>query len=490
MRESGTLMPLSSLPSPYGIGTMGKEAYRFADFLSRSGLKVWQLLPVTPTGYGDSPYQSFSTHAGNPYFIDLDLLCKEGLLKKNEYAALDWGSDPCAVDYEKLYNQRFPLLKKAAARFFAAPTKEYETFVCEQTAWLEDYALFMSLKNENNGKPWYEWPEDVRSREYDALQATYARCFDDILFWRFVQYMFYKQWSELKAYVNAKDIVILGDLPIYVSLDSADVWANPSLFALDEELRPVEVAGCPPDYFSEDGQLWGNPVYDWDAHKKTGYAWWLRRIEHATKVYDRVRIDHFRGFESFWAIPYGDKTARNGCWKKGPGMDLFSLVNEKLGKDKIVAEDLGLITPEVKKLLEDSGYPGMKVLEFAFTPGTDSDYLPFHYGKNCICYTGTHDNDTLVGWIKTLSKAELNYVKAYTRSKTAEDCVQNLIALAWSSPADTAITQMQDFIGLGSEARMNTPSTASGNWRWRATKDQINTRLAAKIRALVNLYWR
>ncbi|MCI5924474.1 MAG: 4-alpha-glucanotransferase [Oscillospiraceae bacterium] len=489
MRESGILMHLSSLPSPYGIGTMGREAYRFADFLVKAGQKVWQVLPVTPTGYGDSPYQSFSTYAGNPYFIDLDLLCKDGLLKKNEYASINWGEEPCSVDYEKLFHNRFSLLKKASARFFAAPPKEYEDFVCKQTAWLEDYALFMSLKDENHGAPWYEWPEGVRRHQYDALQATYARLYDDVLFWRFVQFEFYKQWNALKTYVNNAGIEILGDLPIYVAHDSADVWAHPELFELDGDLAPVEVAGCPPDYFSETGQLWGNPVYNWDVHKANGYSWWLSRIAHASQVYDRIRIDHFRGFESFWAIPAGDETAVNGCWKKGPGMDLFSRVNEQLHV-KIIAEDLGLITPEVRTLLRESGYPGMKVLAFAFTPGTDSDYLPFHYDRNCVCYTGTHDNETLTGWLHSLSKTELSYVKSYTRSRTIEDCVHNVLALAWGSPADTAIAQIQDFIGLGNEARMNTPSTPSGNWRWRARKEQMNARLAAKIHSLTKLYWR
>ena len=490
MRESGVLMHLSSLPSPYGIGTMGKEAFRFVDFLAKAGQKIWQILPITPTGYGDSPYQSFSTYAGNPYFIDLDLLCKSGLLKKGEYASINWGDDPCAVDYEKLFQNRLPLLKKAAARFFAAPPKDYETFVCEQTAWLEDYALFMSLKTENGGAPWYEWPEEVRRHRYDALQSTYARLYDDVLFWRFVQYTFYKQWNALKAYANHSGIEILGDLPIYVAHDSADVWAHPELFELDEDLNPIEVAGCPPDYFSETGQLWGNPVYRWQVHRETGYEWWLGRIAHATEVYDRVRIDHFRGFESFWAIPAGDETAVNGCWKAGPGMELFHRVNQRLGSAKIVAEDLGLITPQVRALLEESGYPGMKVLAFAFTPGVDSDYLPFHYTSNCICYTGTHDNETVLGWLRSLSKAELSYVKNYTRAKTIEDCAQNIIALAWSSPADTAIAQMQDFIGLGNEARMNTPSTPSGNWRWRARKEHLNARLASKMLALTKLYWR
>ncbi len=490
MRESGILMHLSSLPSPYGIGTMGKEAYRFADFLARAKQKVWQMLPVSPTSYGDSPYQSFSTFAGNPYFIDLDILCKEGLLKKSEITSLSWGEDETCVDYAVLYQNRYPLLKKAAKRFFENPDEEYETFVCKETKWLEDYVLFMALKEENGGKPWYEWPDDVRYRSYDALQATYARLYDEILFWRFVQYEFYKQWTALKSYVNDKGIEILGDLPIYVAHDSADVWANSILFMVDETRTPVEVAGCPPDYFSETGQLWGNPVYSWEAHRQTGFDWWVRRIDHATRVFDRVRIDHFRGFESYWAIPAGDKDATGGEWKKGPGMELFHRVKEVLGDRKIIAEDLGIITDEVRDLLKESGFPGMKVMEFAFTPNVESDYMPHNHVQNSVCYTGTHDNEPLCAWLKSRTRSELTYMKKYLRISENEDCADAVLAAVFASPANTAIAQMQDFLGLGAESRMNTPSTASGNWCWRMKKGQLTPAVSNKIKALTKLYWR
>lgn len=490
MRESGILMHLSSLPSPYGIGTMGKEAYRFADFLARAKQKVWQMLPVSPTSYGDSPYQSFSTFAGNPYFIDLDTLCKEGLLKKSEITSLSWGEDETRVDYAVLYENRYPLLKKAAKRFFENPDEEYEAFVCKETKWLEDYVLFMALKEENGGKPWYEWPDDVRYRNYDALQATYARLYDEILFWRFVQYEFYKQWTALKTYVNEKGIEILGDLPIYVAHDSADVWANSILFMVDETRTPVEVAGCPPDYFSATGQLWGNPVYSWEAHRQTGFDWWIRRIDHATRVFDRVRIDHFRGFESYWAIPAGDEDATGGEWKKGPGMELFNRVKDVLGERKIIAEDLGVITDEVRELLKESGFPGMKVMEFAFTPNVESDYMPHNHVQNAVCYTGTHDNEPLCAWLKSRTRSELNYMKKYLRITENEDCADAVLAAVWASPANTAIAQMQDFLGLGAESRMNTPSTASGNWCWRVKKDQLTPAVSNKIKALTKLYWR
>ena len=483
-------MHLSSLPSPYGIGTMGKAAYEFADFLQESGQKLWQMLPISPTSYGDSPYQSFSTFAGNPYFIDLDLLAKDGLLSAEDYAPLDWGGDPSRVDYAKIYENRFPVLKKAYQCFAEKQPEDFEEFAAEQNEWLEDYALFMALKFEQGGAPWLDWPADLRVRKASALTAAKKRLAEEIGFWKFVQYEFFTQWRALKEYVNGKGIRLIGDLPIYVALDSADAWSKPKMFLLDEERQPVVVAGCPPDYFSETGQLWGNPIYNWSYLKRTGYQWWIRRIGAAVSNFDMVRIDHFRGFESFWAIPAGDETAVDGEWRKGPGMDLFRKAEEALGKTAIIAEDLGLITEPVRELLAESGYPGMKVLEFAFSIGHESDYLPHKYPQNCICYTGTHDNDTILGWLKSLSEEELDYVLDYLRSGSLEEGVWDLIALAWSSPADTAITQMQDFLELGSEARMNIPSIAATNWQWRALPGQYGQELAGKIEKLTNLYWR
>lgn len=490
MRASGILMPLSSLPSDYGIGTMGKAAYDFIDFLEKAGQKLWQMLPVNPTSFGDSPYQSFSTFAGNPYFIDLELLCIDGLLKKEDYADLEWGPDEEKVDYSRIFALRFPVLKKAYNTFVKAPPKQFAEFEEKNGSWLEDYAIYMALKKAHWDHSWTEWEEPLRQREPKAMARWKKDLEKEIGFWKFIQYEFDVQWKRLKEYANEKGVKLIGDIPIYVALDSADVWANPDMFLLDEKLQPVVVAGCPPDYFSATGQLWGNPIYHWEAIRDDGYRWWVARIEAALNRYDMVRIDHFRGFESFWAIPAGDETAENGEWRKGPGMELFDCVNARLGGASIIAEDLGLITDPVRELLKESGYPGMKVLQFAFNAGENSDYLPHNYGKNCICYTGTHDNDTLAGWFDTLSKADREYVMEYTRSQTEDECLWNLIALAWASTAEIAITQMQDFLGLGSEARMNTPSTPSGNWVWRMEKGALTSELAERIAALTKLYWR
>lgn len=490
MRSSGILMHLSSLPSDYGIGTMGKAAFEFIDFLEDAGQKNWQILPITPTSYGDSPYQSFSTFAGNPYFIDLDLLCEEGLLKKEEYEKQNFGIDDKKVDYQKIYELRFPLLRKAAQRFYRElPLQQLEDFKRKNKDWLYDYALFMALKSAHNGQSWIHWEDEFRLRKSDAIMQASKKWKDEIDFFIFLQYIFFKQWNKMKSYANKKGIQIIGDLPIYVAMDSADVWANPELFLLDENLNPTVVAGCPPDYFAETGQLWGNPIYQWDYMKKTGYEWWIRRIKAAVSTYDTVRIDHFRGFESFWAVPGKDKTAVNGTWEKGPGMDLFQKV-QQLGNVSIIAEDLGLITQPVKDLLKDSGYPGMKVLQFAFTPEIESDYLPHRYDHHCVCYTGTHDNNTLLGWLSELSESERTYVYQYTRSKTDQECIWNLIATAWASPADIAITTMQDLLELSSEARMNTPSISTGNWTWRAERGCFTKQLAKRINDLTKLYWR
>ena len=487
MRSGGILLPIFSLPGPYGIGTMGAEARRFVDFLEMAGQRYWQILPICPTSYGDSPYSSFSTFAGNPYFIDLDQLHMDGLLEKAEYAKLDWGEG--GVCYDFLYRQRFQVLRLAFRRFVHDPPADFEDF-CRDNPWLEDYALFMTLKEENGGKSWQEWPEALKHREPKALERAGQAHSEDIAFWTCVQYLFYRQWRELKRYANHKGVSIIGDLPIYVALDSADVWAAPGQFQLDETLQPTEVAGCPPDAFTADGQLWGNPLYDWERMKKDGYRWWMARVEHQCDIYDVLRIDHFRGFEAYYAIPYGAENARNGRWRTGPGLDFFREVERSVGKYPIIAEDLGFLTDGVRQLLEDTGFPGMKVLEFAFDPNGDSDYLPHNYNKHCVVYTGTHDNDTVMGWLTSASDTDVEFVKEYLRLTTEEGYHWGMMRGAWSSVADLAVVQMQDVLGLGSEGRVNTPSTVGLNWRWRMEKNAATPELAARLRRQMEVYRR
>ncbi|NDO18362.1 4-alpha-glucanotransferase [Lachnospiraceae bacterium MD329] len=488
MRTSGVLLHISSLPSDYGIGTMGTEAYKFVDFLKTARQSMWQILPVGPTSYGDSPYQSFSTNAGNPYFIDLDLLYDEGLLKKNEYSSINWGSDSRRVDYEAIYNNRFKVLRKAFDRFKTGDMTAFNAFIQENENWISNYALFMSIKDANNGISWLEWDESLRKRDSHALWEFKSSHEDDVLFWEFIQFKFFEQWNALKQYANDAGISIVGDIPIYVALDSAEVWVYPDLFELDENLIPTAVAGCPPDAFSPTGQLWGNPLYNWQRHKEFGYNWWIDRIRSATSLYDIVRIDHFRGFEGYYAIPYGHETAEHGEWRKGPGMDLFNAVSQELGSLPIIAEDLGFLTEDVHKLLKDSGFPGMKVLEFAFDPREESNYLPHTYTKNSVVYVGTHDNNTTLGWIDELDKPTLDFCKKYL--DTDSDILWRMIKTAMSSVSDTAVIQMQDYLELGSEARMNIPSTLGGNWQWRMTKRDTTKKLAEKIADITRTYGR
>ncbi len=490
MRSSGVLMHISSLPSPYGIGTMGKEARKFADFLEKSGQKYWQILPICPTSYGDSPYQSFSSFAGNPYFIDLEYLCKEKLLTKKECDSFPWGKDPVYVDYGIMYESRYKLLKLAYARFNRKEPEDFQAFCKKESEWLSDYALFMALKDANGGVAWFEWDKDLKTRKPEALEAARKEYAEDIRFYQMLQYLFFKQWWDLKAYVNAKGIEIIGDVPIYVAGDSADVWANPGQFYLDKDLNPIDVAGCPPDAFSEDGQLWGNPLFRWDVMKKDGYSWWTRRIAAMSKLYDIVRIDHFRGFDSYYAIPAKDKTAKNGEWRKGPGMDLFRALEKKLGKLNIIVEDLGFLTPSVLKLVADSGFPGMKVIQFAFDSREGSNYLPHTYTEHCVVYTGTHDNDTLLGWMKTAPKQSVKFAKEYLNLTEEEGYNWGMMRGAWASVGELAIVPMQDIIGLDSKARMNTPSTLGGNWQWRATADQITGKMAKRIYNYMEMYGR
>ena len=490
MRKAGILMPVSSLPSPYGIGTLGAAAREFADLLALGGQTCWQMLPVGPTSYGDSPYQSFSSYAGNPYFIDLDDLAEEGLLKPGEYRDLNWGDDPQNVDYGLMYATRYPVLKRAADRLLAAPPAEFAEF-CGGSDWLEDYALFMALKDQNGGASWFTWPEDIRLRRPQALAAAKEELADQVGFWKAVQFLFFRQWKALKSYANGKGVYIIGDLPIYVSGDSADVWANPDQFQLDENGIPTEVAGCPPDGFSEDGQLWGNPLFNWEAMKKDGYQWWLKRIAYQFTVYDMLRIDHFRGFDAYYAIPYGEETAKNGRWRPGPGLDFFKTVNEKLGRQNIIAEDLGFLTDSVRELLRKTGYPGMKILEFAFdSRDNGSDYLPHCYPAHCVAYTGTHDNDTILGWMATAPKKDVSFAKAYLRLNSREGYHWGMMRAAWASPADLAVMQAQDLLGLGSEARMNIPSTLGTNWMWRALPGAFTPALAARLKKEAKVYQR
>ncbi|MEE3487875.1 MAG: 4-alpha-glucanotransferase [Bulleidia sp.] len=488
-RSAGILMPITSLPSPYGVGTMGKAARQFIDFLHLGGQSYWQILPIGPTGYGDSPYQSFSTFAGNPYLIDLDDLKKDGWLKRSEYAGIAWGEDPAKVDYGTLYNNRFNVLRKAADRLNAEKPRAYSTFLKEHAWWLDDYALFMAEKYEHEGKSYTLWEDDIRLRRPEALKKETKRLSEEIRFWKAVQYFFFDQWKKMAAYAHANGVKIIGDVPIYVSPDSADLWANPSLFQLDRKGRPTEVAGCPPDGFSADGQLWGNPLYNWNAMKKDHYAWWMKRISHQVSLVDVLRIDHFRGFESYYAIPYGAATAKNGRWKKGPGISFFNEVKKQLGDLDIIAEDLGFLTPEVIEMVHKTGYPGMKVLEFAFDPrDTGSGYLPHKYTNNCVVYAGTHDNDTVMGWFSTADKEFTKRAIQYLHLDEKEGYNWGYIRGAYESVANLAVMQFQDILGLGSEARINTPSTTGGNWVWRCEPGAYNKTLARKLRSWTALY--
>lgn len=492
MRRNGMLLPIASLPSPYGIGGFSKEAYEFIDLLEETGQKLWQILPLGPTSYGDSPYQSFSTFAGNPYFIDLDTLAEKGWLTKEACEASDYGDNESYIDYGRIYNSRFVLLKQAFLNSDILSDEKFTEFCKANQHWLLDYALYMALKNQNDGKSWIEWEEEIRLRKPEAVEYYKKELEEECNFYEFLQYEFHEQWTKVKEYAHKKGIQIVGDVPIYVAFDSADTWANPELFQLDEKNLPLGVAGCPPDAFSATGQLWGNPLYNWAYHKKTGYDWWLKRIAYCFDLYDIVRIDHFRGFDEYYSIPYGDETAVNGHWEKGPGMDLFNTVKEKLGELDIIAEDLGFLTESVFQLLKDSGYPGMKVLQFAFDPSEDSDYLTYKYQRNCVVYTGTHDNDTTAGWFEKLSDGDkevaLRYMNSFYTPK--EEQHWDLIALAMRSTADTCIIPVQDFLGLGSEARINMPSTLGDNWKWRMTKGAFSEELKEKIRRMTKLYGR
>lgn len=483
MRETGVLLHISSLPSNYGIGTLGLEAYKFVDFLKEAQQNYWQVLPTGPTSYGDSPYQTFSAFAGNPYFIDLDILKEEGLLTFDDLKELD-GKNSLYVDYEWLYHTRFIVLEKAFKNF--KKNTSFKKFVSENESWLKDYALFMAIKNSMPEGNWKSWEKPYQNRFSDEVLEFEKKNKKKIEFWYFIQYEFFKQWKKLKKYANKQGIKIIGDMPIYVAYDSSDVWADPKSWLLDEELNPYEVAGVPPDAFSATGQLWGNPLYNFELMKKDNYSWWVKRIKESFKIFDVVRIDHFRGFESFYAIPYGDETAVNGRWVKGPGIDLFKQIKNELGDLDIIAEDLGFLTEEVHQLLNESGFPGMKILEFAFDYDPTNNYLPTNYPTNCIAYPGTHDNMTVKEWLETQDENQLKYIKEFLKADDNSNLVEKMISALIESPADRVVIQLQDYLELGTEARFNTPSTLGGNWVWRVQEEQLNDKLIQKMKKLKN----
>ncbi len=494
-RAAGILMPIFSLPSRYGIGCFSRSAYEFVDWLREAGQTYWQILPLCPTSYGDSPYQSFSTFAGNPYFISLEELIEEGLLTVEECEGADFGSQADRVDYQKVYRQRYPLLRRAFARYRGDKNPEYQAFLEENRHWLPDYGLFMAVKGRFDGKPWMEWEEDVRLRRGEAMERFRRELEGEIDFQQFLQFQFFRQWRGLKDYANRCGVQMIGDIPIYVAMDSADVWANPELFQLDGDNRPLAVAGCPPDGFSADGQLWGNPLYRWERHRQTGFFWWISRMSHCFQMYDVTRIDHFRGFDEYYSVPYGERTAVNGRWEKGVGIEMFRKIEESLGRHEVIAEDLGYVTDSVRRLVQESGFPGMKVLEFAFDArdtGSASDYLPHNYPENSVAYTGTHDNETLAGWFDSISPEERRMARDYLcdQHTPKEELYKSFISLVMRSSAKLCIIPMQDYLGLDNSSRMNRPSTVGTNWLWRVKTEQLSRELQEEIRGITVRYGR
>ena len=488
-RGAGILLAVSSLPSPCGIGSFGDAAREWLRFLKAAGQKYWQILPLGPTGWGDSPYQSFSAFAISPYYVDLHDLVERGLLSREEIDAVRWGRRAGAVDYAVLYRRREPLLRLACGRFKAAgDMAAFEAFCAENDFWLSDYGLFMAIKKAHGGRSWSEWDERLRRRDEAALRDARSRLSDDVFYHSFVQFLAFDQWRGVREYARELGVAIIGDMPIYVADDSADVWANGGLFLLDENLRPLRVAGCPPDPFSATGQLWGNPLYRWDRVAETGFAWWVARLRSGFGLFDVARIDHFRGFESYFSIDARALDARDGEWVEGPGLDFVEAVNRNLPGAAIIAEDLGYLTPQVKSLLKASGYPGMKVLQFAFDSREPGDYAPYTYSRNCAVYTGTHDNPTMRGWFKSAPREDVAFAMDFLGAKTAAEAADASIRCALSCVANTAVIPMQDYLGLDDRARMNTPSTlGGGNWRWRMPQSAASPELAGRIRRLAQV---
>lgn len=489
-RGAGILLSLTSLPSPYGIGSMGKAAYDFVDMLKKMKQKYWQVLPLGPTGYGDSPYQSFSAFAGNPYLIDLDILIKEGLLKQEEVDKCNFGDREDDINYGLLYESRYKILRRAYKRFDASAAG-YKEFCRENKGWLNDYSLYMAIKGCQGGKEWTAWEEPLRNREKKAIQRCSKELKKEIGFWKFLQFWFFRQWNALKHYANQQGIKIIGDIPLYAALDSADVWAEREQFKLDRNGNPIEVAGCPPDAFSDDGQKWGNPLYDWDKMEKDGFTWWKRRMEANGRLFDIIRIDHFIGVAKYYSIPASDKNARNGRWNRGPGQKLTDKIEKTLGKNRIIAEDLGVFVPAVRKLLKRTGWPGMKILLFAFDGNRENEHLPYNYESgNLVVYAGTHDNETMAGYFGGKSKEELSFLYRYLDIEAKEEIPDAILRTAYGSVADIVIMQMQDLLRLGNEARMNFPSTVGMNWRWRYVKGSLTEERQEMIRELVQIYGR
>lgn len=499
-RLSGILLHPTSLPSPYGIGDLGKEAYEFIDFLKEAGQHLWQVLPLIPTGFGDSPYQGFSAFAGQPLLISPEHLKELGLLEEPELLDCPKGQEEL-VDYGAVIPWKTKILRLAFARFQERIetsgktkeklTEEYHQFLNTNQFWLEDYALYMACKGAHEGREWLAWEEEYRTPTVKAKKKLQRLLKAEIEYYYFVQFIFYKEWAELKAYANENEIQIIGDMPLYVSLDSADVWANQELFQLDSEGYPTVVAGVPPDYFSETGQLWGNPLYDWDAQKADGYRWWVARVRHQLQLTDYLRIDHFRGLESYWEVPYGEKTAINGAWVPGPREELFLAIEKELGQNlPIIAEDLGIITPEVEALRDRFGLPGMRVLQFGFDATDESSFLPHQFDTtNCVCYTGTHDNDTTLGWYASASEFSRDKVRRYMNTD-GNQIHWDFIRTCMGTIAAYAVFPMQDVLGIGTEGRMNTPSVGTNNWAWRYKKDDLSPQLAKRLADITRLYGR
>lgn len=489
-RSSGILLHISSLAGEFGIGDFGKYAYEFVDFLSKSNQKNWQILPLGITSFGDSPYQSFSAFAGNPYFIDLNEFIDSDFIKRKDVESLNFGDEPTRVDYDLLYKNKMYILEEAYKKGKLLIAKELRSYFLKNYHWLRDFALFMAIKGKNEDKSWLDWDKEYQIYNSEEVLEFEKKYKDEIYFWVFTQYYFSKQWKRLKSYANGKNIKIIGDLPIYVSIDSADVWSNPNLFKIDKDFKPITVSGVPADEFSPEGQLWGNPIYNWDLMKKEDYNWWIKRIEHSFKQFDTLRIDHFKGFESFWEVEFGRGNAVKGKWSKGPGMDFFNKIKDELGKVDIIIEDLGFNTKELIQLVKETGYPNMRILQFGFNHKEENEHTLHRLKENMVAYTGTHDNETLMGWFSNASKEDILYVIKYFKLDELEDFNWGIIRGLWSSTSRLTIVPVQDILGLDNKARMNRPASLGGNWTWRLTKNQLTNQLAKKLKDLTDLYWR